>query len=417
MMPVFRAGQSPGAWWGNTGSVLNGAGLEDLTIQATGSNHIYMVNCSNCWIKGVRTLYTGTISSGQYRVRNFINCVKCSVIDSYFYGPQAGGLVSIYGVATHVVSSSLFQNNIIHASVNPFVINSSTFGSVFSYNVFDNQSVDPDFSQSSFILHGHSGMNLFEGNAARNFSGDNIHTSHNFETIFRNHFDGTTRNPSGTETQAAIALYAAQRFFNLIGNVMGASQWTSYGNGQSPPAHCTGCIYEFGWQGTNSNAIAATGNDTRTGITAMRWGNWDTVTSSNDNGTNDSTGTRFVSGEVPSGITNYPNAVPGDQALPASFYLTSRPDAWWGTPQGTPAWPPIGPDVSGSDITTATGGHANKIPARLCFENATLDSAYSSSSPRIKSFSASACYVAAASGSPTNRAKGRAKFVGRGVIR
>jgi hypothetical protein len=403
-IPVFRSTKSPGAWWGNPSSVLVGAGLEDLTIDATGSNAIYMVNCTGCWVKGVRTIFQSTISSGQFRLNNFINVVDSSVVNNYFYGPQASGLVSIYGLATHVVSGLLFQNNIIHGSVNPFVINSSTYGSVFAYNVFDNVGVSPSYSQSSFILHGHASMNLFEGNNARNFSGDNIHTSHFFNTLFRNHFDGTSRNPSGTETRAGIALYAAQRFFNLIGNVIGASEWTSYTNSQSPPAQCTSCIYMFGWQGTNSNAMGTTGNDTNVLRTVMRWGNYDSANSA----------TRFQASEVPSGIPNYSNAVPGTTNLAASWYLNvpARSNggtglSWWKNALGqTAPFPPVGPDVTGGSLPNS-GGHAFKIPARVCFENTASDSAYSVS-PAILKFSASRCYQNDPSGSlgstlaPTN---------------
>ena len=116
--------------------------------------------------------------------------------------------------------------------------------------------------------------------------------------------------------------------------------------------------------------------------TVLRWGNWDNVNSA----------TRFLASEVPSGIPSFPNPVPASQALPTSFYLGRQP-AWWTTPFGTPPWPPIGPDVAGGNISTSpTGGHANKIPARLCFENSGLDPAYPSSNPRIKLFGASSCY-------------------------
>jgi len=419
-MPTFRSGQSPGAWWGSASSMLYGAGLENLTIDSTGSNAIFMINCTNCWVKGVRVIYQGVISSGQYRVTDLINCAQCSIIDSYFYGPQASGLVSIYGVAVHVTSALLFQNNIVHGSVNPVVINSPTYGSVFAYNNFNNVSVDPDFSQPSFILHGHANMNLFEGNNMRNFSSDNIHSTHNFGTLFRNVLEGTTLNPSNTEAQSGFTLYAASRFFNLVGNVMGGSavDWSSYRNTQSPPAHCSTCVYEFGWQGTNSGGIAATGNDTNVNRTVLRWGNWDNVTNAtrwcgNSSNTGWST-TCSSTTEVPSGITNYPNSIPSTETLPNSFYLSALPSSWWGTPYGTPSWPAIGPDVSGGSISTV-GGHANKIPSRLCFENASDDGAYPSSSPRIKSFSAATCYGAASS--TTRGAAGTFRISGNGSLK
>jgi hypothetical protein len=118
--------------------------------------------------------------------------------------------------------------------------------------------------------------------------------------------------------------------------------------------------------------------------TLLRWGNWDNVTN----------GARFESSEVPSSISSYPNPVPSTQSLPASFYLSGQPN-WWSTPWGTPKWPAIGPDVSGGNVTNSpTGGHADEIPARLCFENTPNDPAYPSSNPRIKAFNGTACYGA-----------------------
>jgi len=86
----------------------------------------------------------------------------------------------------------------------------------------------------------------------------------------------------------------------------------------------------------------------------------------------------------------------------ASFYLSAQP-SWWRTPWGTPPWPAIGPDVTGGDISNSpTGGHAWKIPARLCFENSAIDPACPSSNPRIRLFDANICYgVSGGSGETT----------------
>src|SRR5439155_8496034 len=105
--------------------------------------------------------------------------------------------------------------------------------------------------------------------------------------------------------------------------------------------------------------------------------------------------------EAPPGITNFADPVRAGRTLPASFYSAARPTVWWGTPWGTPAWPAIGPDVSGGNVSNSpTGGHANKIPARLCFENTAVDPAYPSSSPRILLFNASTCYIGSSGGPP-----------------
>ncbi len=129
----------------------------------------------------------------------------------------------------------------------------------------------------------------------------------------------------------------------------------------------------------------------------MRWGNWDQFTSTNDTGTSDQTGVRWNSSEVPSGIANFSNSVPANHNLPASFYLTSKP-SWF----GNVPFPAIGPDVSSGNAPntaiTPTGGHANKIPSRVCFESLNNDSGYTGSIPPIKNFNAAACYGGGTSG-------------------
>jgi len=92
-------------------------------------------------------------------------------------------------------------------------------------------------------------------------------------------------------------------------------------------------------------------------------------------------------------LTNFGNPVPANQVLPPSLYLSIRP-SWW----GSVPWPAIGPDVAGGNIP-GYGGHAHQIPARLCYESATIDPAYGSSNVRI--FDPAACYVTASPPSGT----------------
>ena len=124
----------------------------------------------------------------------------------------------------------------------------------------------------------------------------------------------------------------------------------------------------------------------------MRWGNYDTVNNA----------VRFQASESGVDALVFPGLLNPSQTLPASFYLTSRPSAWWGTPQGTPPWPPLGPDVTTGNLSEGTGaaanlgGHANKIPSRLCYENTAKDTAnYGSLSPVPLAFNASTCYLPA----------------------
>src|SRR5262249_493125 len=131
-------------------------------------------------------------------------------------------------------------------------------------------------------------------------------------------------------------------------------------------------------------------SDSHVTRTLMRWGNYDSVSNS----------VRFQASEVPSGITTFANPVPASQSWPSSFYLPDRP-SWWATLFGTPPWPAIGPDVTGGPLASS-GGHAYKIPARLCFESIGPDPAYPSSNPSIRLFNASSCYAQTTQSAPTS---------------
>jgi hypothetical protein len=112
-------------------------------------------------------------------------------------------------------------------------------------------------------------------------------------------------------------------------------------------------------------------NDPKVASTMFRWGNWDTVTNS----------VHFDPLEVPSLLSVYANALPlTSLLLPPSLYRNGKP-TWW----GSQPWPAIGPEVTGGDVPN-TGGHAYKIPARLCYENTSKTSG-------VLNFNANACYA------------------------
>lgn len=395
MMPNWRLARSPGAWWGNSGTVVHNVGVEDFTITDSGQPsavHLMVINGTNVWAKGMRILSTGTVST-ETRLTYCVNCFHVEWRDSYFYGPLASQVVSIYGTAPAITSLFRFENNVVTCSINPIVTDSTSFGSVFSFNVVEGCGIGTE--QASIIWHAQGAMNLMEGNQFQNVSADNIHASHFFDTMYRNHLDGGTRNTEPNESDNAMVLYAVARFYNAVGNVIGASNWTTYQRncptqscplaGAGNPDHSAEWL--LGWGGSNSNAYNLTGNDTHVNRTLFRWGNWDAVTSTNDNGSNDSTGTKFDTAEVPSAITSYANPVPSTQTIPASLLYASKP-----TFVGAGAWPLIGPDVTSSTIVTRTGGHANKIPAKLCFDAMASDTTnFNGSSPPVKAFTVAAC--------------------------
>jgi len=410
-MPNWRSSQTPGAWW-TSARPLGNAGIENLTVDFTigGSQSIgvRMDNCANCWITGVRFITTVSGSNATSKHLYVWASVNSTVRSNYFWGKQsdAGFPIDNYAYTDVVAHSLLVENNIFHHNVISLVPNDPGTRNVYAYNYVD----DGYTFGSSFQYHsGVVVMALLEGNNWKTALADIIHGVHYMNTHFRNHHDGLAHNRPGT-TNMALPLHSRNRFFNIIGNVFGHSSWTHYQTLLGAIPNDPQAIYLLGWQGNASPSPVS--NDQRVIDTLMRWGNWDNVTSTNDTGTNDASGTRFCgsaplplncggTSEVPSGIANFPNSVPASQALPASFYLSAQP-SWWATAFGKPPFPAIGPDVVNGDApntaTTPHGGHANKIPARLCFENTGNDPAYSGSSPPVKLFNAAACYLASAAG-------------------
>jgi len=383
--PNWRGGQSPGAYW-NTGSPISNSGVEDMTIDFSGDSGqgIYIINAANVWVRGVRILSTNTGTAETYHIFA-LQSAHLTVQSNYIYGrPTTCSPFPLanYPYSDQETSDVVVENNIFDTVTEAMVPNDPAGRNVFAYNVVVNANVGVAGSQM------HSGnimMDLFEGNNMDSFMGDVTHGSHHFGTLFRNHFDGTTRNNSCT-TGFAVGLLTNNRFFNVIGNVAGASSYTD-GYEATLSNNNANAIFNIGWNGNNSGSPVST--DPNVKRTLMRWGNWDSVNNA----------VRFVNAEVPSGIANFSNAVPASQTLPASLYLPSRP-SWWTTSWGTPKWPPIGPDVSGGNVSNSpTGGHADKIPARLCYENSAVDSAYSGTNPQVKTFNAATCYTAT-SGSP-----------------
>jgi hypothetical protein len=287
---------------------------------------------------------------------------------NYFYG--SGGQSQSYGIEWYPGSDNLVENNVFQHVTSPFLIGTGS-GDVIAYNFSIDNLYNPGgggWMQPTYASHnGGDAMLLIEGNDGLGAGTDNIHGTHHFLTFFRDHFHG---DPNKTANTATMHLWRYSRFFNLVGNVLGRpGYYTTY---ETDLGTDDVDIYSFGQPDSGGSG------DSRTRETALRWGNYDTVSGRS----------RFDAAEVPSGLTNFANPVPATQALPPSLYLSARP-SWW----GTMPWPAMGPDVAGGDIL-GYAGHAYKIPARRCYETASIDPVYGSSNVRF--FDPEACFVTAA---------------------
>jgi hypothetical protein len=391
-MPNYAAASSPGAWW--MGDVIHNDGVESLSLDSTNSGGNYGIaifDARDIWIKNVRSL-----RPNRSHVRTE-DVARLTVRDSYLYGTQNASSES-YGFELDLASDVLVENNIVHHVTAPLVNGKQTSGVVYGYNftINDFYTPSPQWMQASSYFHA-AGLNyiLYEGNDAASAETDIIHGTGHFLTGFRNRWHGwepcaDTPGCTGSKTLAteAVVLWAFNRYFNFVGNVLGTSAYhtgyecftvtstdgcTSYNAGNL-------AVYEMGYSNLNSwcNNCGGAGSPPNDGLvrkTLMRWGNYDTVNASN----------QFNASEVPSTISPYGNAVPNSQSLPPSFYLSSAP-SWW----GTVAWPAIGPDVSGGNLS-GVAGHANLIPAGNCYLNVMGGPADGSGS--ALTFNANNCYT------------------------
>jgi hypothetical protein len=368
--PNWRSSQSPGAWWADN-PVYN-VGVEDISL-AHNSDYegIDFFNAQGCWVKGIRSIRQTTTGTGWTHVGAKIGN-KITVKDSYFYGYPN----DTYALGSYVASDLLWENNIIQNATAPEVYNSDCEGCVNAYNfsVNDNYPISTNWLSQSITYHSIMLYGLSEGNVGSMLYADTFHGTHDMNTLFRNRLDGKEPNNGNDTTSNTISvrLNPKARYQNVIGNVLGVSGYhNKYEAAPSSSSNQYTSIFSLGiYPETGED------NDPLVGSTLMRWGNYDTVNAD----------VRWQASEVPSGLSKYANAVPSSQTLPASFYLTSKP-SWWPSDK---AWPAIGPDVIGGNIS-GLNGHAYTIPAQDCYTNVTGGTIDGVGSPLT--FDASVCYA------------------------
>ena len=384
-MPNWRASQTPGAWW-NTASTVSFIGIENMSLDYTNSGGLSGISVSGVrdfWVKNIRSIDANRAAIWTY------GATRGTIRDSYFFGTQNAQWQS-YGLETDLTSDLLVENNIWQALAAPMPAGESVTGVVYGYNFAVN-----DFYVSggntawmqSQNYHHSSGISyhLYEGNIGAGFTADNIHGSSNFSTSFRNRFIGW--EVGKTQQTNAYHVYNGNRYFNVIGNIFGQPGYhTVY---TSAPASTIDSapngdlsIYVLGFSGNEGLYDGAHPNDPLVASTLLRWGNYDTVSGA----------ARFLSSEVPSTAPGYANAVPGNQSLPASFYLSIKP-SWW----GSMPWPAIGPDVTGGNMANL-GGHVYLTPAANCYLNIMHGPADGTGG--FLTFNANNCYGALAGSTP-----------------
>jgi len=411
-MPNYTSAKTP-QLWSDTGQPITNVGIQNISLDSRSNGDFatfQMLNCVNCWVKGVRFIGPSTNGAGTYQVWAY-QSRNVTVRDSYFYGSSATS--NNYALSNWASADDLFENNVTqHVAFGN--MQEGCIGCVQGYNfAIDDYYTNGDaqWQQASSYHHGSGdAFVLFEGNEGIGATGDDVHGTSNLFTVFRNYFNG--RDPNGgssggkTEQTVPILLYTYNRFWNIVGNVLGTAgyhstyQCTAATIGQASCSN-SGQIYSVGFQDTD---VPANHNDPYTVSSILRWGNYDTVTAA-VRFCGDVTNTGWLTtcggkSEIPLSLTDgLANAIPtvgdtlaGQPGLPPSFYYSSKP-SWWGT---TP-WPANGPDVSGGNIANV-GGHANHIPAANCYLS--VMNGPMNGSATLMAFDASACYSSSSATGP-----------------
>lgn len=370
-----------------------GSGVEDLKLDHTNTSgcvNFAIEYCDSCWIKGVESYMpagyhftiVGTVN-GEFR--------DSLVREAQTFGADNAG-VAFYGSASYGSNSSWkIENNIFNKTFPAIELQNSSSGFYVGYNYSHGSAATASGAPVSWTFadnHGpHDMMNLWEGNVGEMFGSDGYFGGSSHATVFRNHLTGYNRNSGASDEP--VRLNRLAYFYNIVGNVLGASVWNASKYMQTTDGCGGGVgIFRLGYPNIgNCGLTDVTGNavpggmtypDAKVTSTLLRWGNYDYANKA----------TRWVAAELPAGV-----AVPSDQALPSSYYYSGRP-GWF--PAGV-AWPPIGPEVTGGTGWGDSGGRVHKIPAYLCWESRNLAGG--------GTFNAAACYGAQATAPlspPTN---------------
>lgn len=397
----WRSGQTPEVFWSTT-SIKN-VGIEDLSLDYTaasvGGAAITFYNAYNGWVRNVRSVNTGSATTARAHILTDF-AARITVRDSYFYGSRAlsTDLSTRYGVEAYLSSDVLAENNIFQHVPGP-LIPATVIGSVWGYNYMTDQTFMSAQFNHIHPAEPHDGgiqLNLFEGNQGSGVYQDDIHGTQNLNTYFRNQWTG--RDSSDRTNLTVPFVFASyNRFMNVIGNVLGeAGYHTNYAAYGPDTTSCNLSIFNLPHQAICS-AVAP---DATVKTSLYRWGNYDVVTGTvrwcGQSGNTGFATTCGSTSEVPTSLTKYSQAVPASETLPNSFYLSARPRLWWKVGSTTPKWPIAGPDVTGGNVTSGTGGessldgHADKNPARLCYESLSDDPTYPAGT--VKTFNATTCY-------------------------
>ena len=265
-------------------------GIEDLHIKRIDSGHdstnVTINRAADCWIRRVESENTL-----KYHF-SIARSLHLEIRDSYIHESKSKGDGGQgYGTSlSRYVTSVLVENNIFSELRHAMIVQIGVNGCVFGYNYAERNYSDDGWDKTYISIHGHYPfMNLYEGNIVGRIGiADYWGPSGPGNTFFRNRVKGTDKHKDfGPYRGIEVDDYSHDQ--NIIANELTGNQTKITFDGNDDPS-----------QGT-SNDVLVHGNNVH-------------------------------------GTITWAPSVP-DRILPASFYLTSKPDFF-----GAVNWPPMGGD-------------------------------------------------------------------------
>ncbi|MDD5065454.1 MAG: glycosyl hydrolase family 28-related protein [bacterium] len=318
----YNSGYTPQAWRTHDSSKsCYLLGIEDLKIENMNHpdiNLIYFNHGLQFWARNVEGC-----RSGQTHVR-LAYSYQCEIRGSYFHHSQQYTSGQGYGVRIcYQTTDCLIEDNIFHYLRHSMVLIGGGTGNVFGYNyssrMFNDNYPNTDWLTGDLLCHGpHPMMNLFEGNMGCLLLFDYVHGSASHITAFRNHIAGYSQGESCAVSKAlrCVGIDQTNYNMNIVGNVLGLSDDTGiYETNYWASGDYRKTVWKIGYNSSVYNGYPV---DTNCRTTAIRHGNYDSITRS----------------------THWDPAI-SDLTLTNSYYLKSKPSFF-----GSLTWPCIGPDLN-----------------------------------------------------------------------
>jgi uncharacterized repeat protein (TIGR02543 family) len=359
-------------------SLLQKAGVENVSVLRGVNGGMEMQLCAYCWIKNteVGNWYGGGITIG-YSVRSELN----NVYVHHCWNSVNNG--NEYPIALDNASTEvLITNSITNFGGKGMVARAGGAGSVVSYSYVDDSMYDAESGIGDYWLD--MGLNashysgphhvLFEGNWADNLDNDNTHGNSTYITFFRNQSTGMrtpftdpsigkavndaagaafacgTSGPGGCVANApgpfrAAGPMAYNYWFAFVGNTLGVAGQTTAAHGWTYQGDFSAArIFMVGW-----NAGPGGVDPYLNGVSGsyiFRNGNYDYLNAS---------------------IVDWTST--SSRTLPNSFYLSAAPSFFSPGAACTYSWPWVTPTGSAPIQANSCGGSG--LPAKARYEAGT----------------------------------------------